>query len=359
MKNISIIIPVYNASKWLDFCLTPLIAQKGIEDNELILIDDCSSDNSADIIKSYAEKYPFITPAYNEFNKGCAETRNHGLRIADESEFTIFCDSDDQMAIPKDFAKKIAGGGILNIAKTEYPIDTLYLKKMESVARDLRADISFGEMTSICYDQNVSTEGNHIFFEKSGLCDTQMDAQILGAQRDSANAALYRTDFIFSKNLYFEPELRNDEDRIFNRRAILYARKIAYVSDAVYLYNIRPDSICGYARNQQPLDDLDSDVLKREMIMHWYILNEEWPKEIAQMFANSDLAAWNLLCPLKDEYIKRGYVENFGDYKYCTNEICRTCRYLQNNANKSLVNEILTDICPSFLQRRKKFPHYR
>lgn len=94
--TISIIIPVYNTAKYLPRCLDSIIDQVGAqpEEVEIIAVNDCSTDNSADILFSYAHRSKALKVVNLENNVGAASARNIGLDIA-EGEYVIFADSDD------------------------------------------------------------------------------------------------------------------------------------------------------------------------------------------------------------------------------------------------------------------------
>ena len=92
--KISIIIPLYNSSKYLRQTLESVLDQTH-HDWELLLINDGSTDNTAEIALEYADKYPNIR-YYEKKNGGIADSRNYGLRHArEESEGVIFLDHDD------------------------------------------------------------------------------------------------------------------------------------------------------------------------------------------------------------------------------------------------------------------------
>lgn len=96
--KVSVIIPVYNAEKNLENAIQSVINQTiGFENIELILIDDNSTDNSRNIIKSYHEKYPNnVVPYYSENNHGFPGFgRNVGLKLA-SSDYIMFLDNDDE-----------------------------------------------------------------------------------------------------------------------------------------------------------------------------------------------------------------------------------------------------------------------
>ena len=75
MAKLSVIIPVYNVEKYLAECLNCLVAQT-FQDIEIICINDCSTDNSLNILNEFASKDVRIKIINNETNSGAAESRN-------------------------------------------------------------------------------------------------------------------------------------------------------------------------------------------------------------------------------------------------------------------------------------------
>lgn len=90
--KISIIIPVYNAERYLKECLESVVSQT-IRQKEILCIDDGSSDRSYQILQQYRQRYPYIR-IFRQENKGAGEARNVGLRYA-EGQFVSFLDADD------------------------------------------------------------------------------------------------------------------------------------------------------------------------------------------------------------------------------------------------------------------------
>lgn len=90
--KLSIIIPLYNAEKYLSTCLDSIIAAD-IERLELLLIDDGSTDRSGDLCQEYEIKYPYFRYIRQE-NLGPSAARNRGLQEAN-GEYIAFFDSDD------------------------------------------------------------------------------------------------------------------------------------------------------------------------------------------------------------------------------------------------------------------------
>ena len=74
---ISVIVPIYNAEKYLDRCIQSIINQK-YKELEIILVDDGSKDSSLEICKSYADKDNRINVIHKE-NAGVSAARNTGI----------------------------------------------------------------------------------------------------------------------------------------------------------------------------------------------------------------------------------------------------------------------------------------
>ena len=93
MRRVSVIVPCFNHSQFLVESVEGILRQS-YRDLELIIIDDCSSDKSWEIISSLASCDPRIRPIRHERNQGVSSSRNDGLRAA-IGAFIGFCDADD------------------------------------------------------------------------------------------------------------------------------------------------------------------------------------------------------------------------------------------------------------------------
>ena len=96
--KVSIIVPIYNAGKFLEKCLDTLVNQT-LKDIEIILVLDCPTDGSDRIAREYAEKDPRIRLIVNEQNLNIGLSRNEGLKIA-RGEYIGFSDHDDYTKRP-------------------------------------------------------------------------------------------------------------------------------------------------------------------------------------------------------------------------------------------------------------------
>ncbi|MBR5318655.1 MAG: glycosyltransferase family 2 protein [Peptococcaceae bacterium] len=89
----SIILPVYNSERYLNRTITSVL-QQTMPDFELLAIDDCSTDNSLQMLYRWAEKDSRIQVIRNQKNQGVADTRNRGIHLA-QGQHIAFLDSDD------------------------------------------------------------------------------------------------------------------------------------------------------------------------------------------------------------------------------------------------------------------------
>ena len=97
MVKVSIIIPVYNVEKYISKCLDTLVNQT-LEEIELIVVNDGSTDESENIIMKYKEKYPDKILYLKKNNGGLSDARNYGVNYA-KGEFIAFLDSDDYVEL--------------------------------------------------------------------------------------------------------------------------------------------------------------------------------------------------------------------------------------------------------------------
>ena len=93
--KISVIVPVYNQEKHIGRCLDSILGQS-LEDIEVILVDDGSTDSTPEILRSYQQKDPRITILQQQ-NLYAGVARNNGLAAA-QGDYAIFWDSDDYFA---------------------------------------------------------------------------------------------------------------------------------------------------------------------------------------------------------------------------------------------------------------------
>lgn len=97
MPKVSVVVPVYGVEKYIERCARSLFEQT-LDDIEYIFVDDCTKDNSIEILRRVIEEYTNrksqIIILHHDVNKGQAQARKTGILIA-KGEYIIHCDSDD------------------------------------------------------------------------------------------------------------------------------------------------------------------------------------------------------------------------------------------------------------------------
>ena len=218
--TLSIIIPVYNAEKYLEKCIESIFYN--IKNSlEVILINDGSKDNSLKIIKELMQKYDSIKLIDNS-NNGVSYSRNLGIKKA-KGDYIMFVDSDDELK--KNWFKKIN-----NYMSENY--DIIYFSKynLKSNKNDLLKYIVGYNKENICI---------------AGPC-----------------SKIFRRKFIEKNKILFNEKIINGEDMLFNIEALSKAKKIRSLNEPIYLYR----RYVGQTTKKFDVRIFDSDVLFHEKI---------------------------------------------------------------------------------------------
>ena len=91
--TLAVIIPNYNKELYIEKCLESVFKQT-LQPDQIIIVDDCSSDKSRDIIHTLAVQHKRINPIYLDENRGVSNARNIGAEYAN-TDYVTFLDSDD------------------------------------------------------------------------------------------------------------------------------------------------------------------------------------------------------------------------------------------------------------------------
>ena len=210
-KKVSIVIPVYNVENYIKKSLDSIINQTfNFNDIEVIMVDDCSTDNSGIIIDEYASKYDNFKSIHLDENSGAAgKPRNVGLNMA-SSEFVMFLDSDD--CFRRD------------------AIEKLY----RNILRDNELDIVLGGYKNI-YENNkteiILPSGN---FNESLFEDTKRSVDLIKIN-PAISAKLFRRSLLLKNNITF-PEGIPGQDLVFILNSFFNARKVLSLNNFI-VYN--------------------------------------------------------------------------------------------------------------------------
>ena len=203
MPKISIIIPVYNAEKYLEKCLDSVCNQT-LKDIEIICINDCSTDSSLNILRDYAQKDSRIKIIDFKENKGPAIARNLGIDEAN-GEYIAFLDSDD------------------------YPETSEFYEKLYFKAKETGADVvkgAYKDSDAVSEDNSINEK---IKEDKNNFCSTYC-------------SAIFNSNLIKGNNIHF-PELRDMEDPVFAFNCALKANAVEVVDNLNLIVTQRDDSI--------------------------------------------------------------------------------------------------------------------
>lgn len=245
LPMLSIIVPVYNTQERLEACLDSLLAQE-MNDWELILVNDGSSDRSPEICRSYADRDRRIRFLSGP-NAGAGAARNRGLETA-RGKWLAFCDSDDVTA------------------------PELYAVLMELAVRD-RADLAccalndigpeeVKKVTDFPFAGRVLVSDRREIVERILLPLLTDDPQVHGY----LVTCLFRRDIVEREKIRFAPEVSMKEDTLFLAEYLLHAERVSGVDRPLYDYIRFENSACTrYYRS-------DSEYFREK---NWYLMSRE------------------------------------------------------------------------------------
>ena len=214
--HISVIVPVYNVENYLIKCVNSILAQN-LQQYELLLIDDGSTDSSGQICDQLAEKYDEIQVIHQK-NGGLSAARNTGLKFA-KGKYILFVDSDDMLcnnAIP----------ALIDLCE-EQELDVLCANYC-----DAYDDGSESPSSIIPVELYNTVSGIDAFKEMFNNNSVQMMVWM----------NIYRREFLINENLFF-PEGLNHEDEYWTPRVLIAAKKVQCRTDVIYRYLHRKNSI--------------------------------------------------------------------------------------------------------------------
>lgn len=205
MSSITIIIPVYNGEKTIQRCLDSVLRQSSKRIEEIIVVDDGSTDKTVEIIKSLAEQDARIHYIQKE-NGGVSSARNLGIHNA-RSEYIMFVDSDDEIK--------------------------------EDLVENLYQAIDGYDMTiagiELHQDVRISTIGIQGEFSAKEVVD-KYGNDIPGLLINGPCCKLYRKKYITEQELLFNESLSLGEDTEFVFRYLKYCNNIRFIDYYGYIY---------------------------------------------------------------------------------------------------------------------------
>jgi len=210
---VSVIVPIFNSEKYIRFCLESIINQTH-KNMEVMLINDGSTDNSAEICNTYSRSDSRIR-VINTKNNGPASARNVGIKES-TGDFIFFIDSDDFL-------------------------ETNAINLLIESFKQHRADIIVGGFNKI--KNGNSTYGDNGFFPESKLLTKKEIIDYAMCYLRKPNrfplfahswGMLFKSTVIKNNNILFNPDLRTFEDVAFNFDYLRYAKDLYFLKTALY-----------------------------------------------------------------------------------------------------------------------------
>ncbi|MBR3627656.1 MAG: glycosyltransferase [Elusimicrobia bacterium] len=223
--KVSVIIPVHNVEKYLKQCIDSVLNQT-FKDIEVIVVNDCSTDNSLKIIKEYQKKDKRINLIDLKQNVGAGFARNEGVKHA-KGEYITFVDSDDWVK--------------------ENFIEVLY-----NSIKKYNTDFVSVNYIRVYDDKFVDHK------VKSNLCDVVISDEkikkqvLLNIPSVQVWSKIFKKSFLFSKEIFFRANKL--EDIIYVWEAIVKSKSFLFLQDQLYNYRLKRENSEMYGINKKIYD---------------------------------------------------------------------------------------------------------
>ena len=286
MLKFSFILPCFNVGRYVGGCLDSIYAQDMSETEfEVLCVNDCSTDNTREVVLSYAAKHANLTLIDHTENLTAGGARNTGIQ-ASKGEFIWFVDPDDAIkpnCLQELYAKARATG-----------VDILFFNydDADENLKVLREDKTYPD-SDVCNGQEFVLKYFKDKFATFGIIWRE----------------IYRADFLRETGIRY-PIMRKAQDVVFLWKVMLRVERVCSVSKAYYTYRSNPYSV---TKHQTDAKVAFSDrILRAAEIVRMLESNEVHPdlaKDMlrsARWFANSNL---EMLEQMPEEERERYYTE--------------------------------------------------
>ena len=300
MIKVSVIVPVFNAEKYLNKCLDSLLCQT-LKEIEVIAVNDGSKDNSLEILREYEKEYDNLVVVDNGENLGIGKSRNRCIDLA-RGEYMTFVDSDDYVSED-------------------------YCERFYEFARNNNLDF-VSASTYMDKDGVISIYEN----ERYGISDIKESPDILVKMTYGPCNKLFRTKMINDYGIRFEETLKY-EDMPFVAKSLKHGR-FGFLEGCYYYYVIHSGS------QTTTMTRKNFDIYKILEIVDDYF--EYTPYDELEAI-NIKSAMWHMLLQrdqadnsIRNEHIEKGYefldmhFPNWRKNRYFKEESIKT-RFVKNH----------------------------
>ncbi len=214
---LSYIIPVYNGKRCISLCLDSIYSLPLQEDEfEVIVVDDCSTDNTFEVLDEYASRHSNMVVLHQEVNQRQGAARNRGIAVAN-GEYIAFCDADDTIVVD----------GVMNALKavSETKADICYF------------DFEFEQPEGVWHLLQMPKETRNVVMSSAEYLEKYYSCWYNGPVRN-----LYRKDLLQSTGIRFVEGVRW-EDCDWTVKVYAQAKTIQFVDGVGYRYAFNEMSV--------------------------------------------------------------------------------------------------------------------
>ncbi len=251
--TISFIIPVYNGRETIIPCIESIRTQMEGKDYEIIIVDDCSTDNTRDVISEYAKSCNQIKLFCQPQNRRQGAARNRGLKEV-KGDYITYIDADDLIldgfAKAWGIAEETKADMVYGYMEIEKP-DGIYIHKLSEDPKVIMSGKKFGER--YCADG--------VFYYPPSY--------------------IYKRSFMEQINTPFVEE-RQHEDRDWLASVLVQAQTVAVCPHTTYRYTMNPNSTCHGLRYSTICDHVASGIRHIDLSEK---LKVDCPKLAATLYA--------------------------------------------------------------------------
>lgn len=288
---ISIIIPIYNVENYLDKCLKSIQSQIKVNDWEVILIDDESTDCSAQIAKKWTEidyrfKYHF------KKNGGPSAARNMGIRLA-KGQHIMFLDSDDfwENNLLLKLQDKLNSAEMICFNYYKYSKNDVV--KCDSVTSGLQTKEEFLENC----EKNLNTVYYNKIYNK-----------------------VYNSEIIKKNNIYFNEKIKMGEDLLFNLAYFSMCNRFLFLDE--YLYYYRIDNTSSLMNSYKSTNNIVQTIEMVKCVEEFFNKNF---KDVSLIKSGIDRYIIDSLLTLSEGYIRNKMPNNKA--RMCKDILCLYCKH--------------------------------
>lgn len=327
--SVSVVVPIYNAEKYLDKCIKSILNQT-FRDLELILVNDGSKDRSLEICYKY-ERVDNRVRVINKDNEGSIKTRRRGVEEA-KYDFIMFVDADDWVSpfiIEKLKKNQEETDSDIVIGNTYQVFNSRALIKRKN--------------NSHYFDKDICYEGDLI---RNNITEAYLHGHPFPA---SLFCKLYRKELLLSSGNYLSNITFLGEDLYYNLEMFLKVNKISIITDCLYYYRMGgntsrymsyhfSDIVEGYKIQKQVIQEYYMDSYQKRMNGISIMLLNSFKTTLLNLYRSSYKD--NEICMIMEDYCNNDIIleaiKNEGAQKYFESDFINAI----NNRNTQYLSEL-------------------